>query len=198
MAFTPFPPSSPPADSITSKGGLLSSDGADQLEVPVGTDGQILSADSSETSGLKWIPAPSGGGGPSYYLSSNISATATTAWVTAGTVTIPSSNGSSVELGMLATQGTSDSRIGAFNISNTGSGAMEIKILQNGSDVFNMVNYIAHNSTAEASIGMGIIRAVVATPPVGSVTYTLQFRAGFGAANLGTQTMQNVTFFAKQ
>jgi len=31
--------------------------------LPVGTNGQILSADSSEVTGLKWIDAPAGGGG---------------------------------------------------------------------------------------------------------------------------------------
>jgi hypothetical protein len=41
-----------------SKGGLITSDGSNNGELAVGTDGQILAADSTETSGLKWIDAP--------------------------------------------------------------------------------------------------------------------------------------------
>src|SRR5690606_26013000 len=35
--------------------------GAAHVAVNVGTNGQVLSADSSETSGLKWIDAPTSG-----------------------------------------------------------------------------------------------------------------------------------------
>jgi hypothetical protein len=45
---------------VLSKGGLLTSDGTQNGELTVGTTGQILSADSSEPSGLKWIAAGSG------------------------------------------------------------------------------------------------------------------------------------------
>jgi hypothetical protein len=38
----------------TSKGDLISHTGSDNVRVPVGTDGQILIADSTETSGVKW------------------------------------------------------------------------------------------------------------------------------------------------
>ena len=41
-AFTPFPPSSPPADSITAKGNLLTSNGTDQAEFTACADGEIL------------------------------------------------------------------------------------------------------------------------------------------------------------
>jgi hypothetical protein len=38
----------------TTKGDLISSDGSDNIRVGVGTDGQVLTADSGETSGLTW------------------------------------------------------------------------------------------------------------------------------------------------
>ena len=47
---------------LTTKGDLHTFDTAD-TRLPVGTDGQILSADSAEGTGLKWIPN-TGGGGP--------------------------------------------------------------------------------------------------------------------------------------
>jgi hypothetical protein len=39
----------------SNKAGLLTHDGSEQVELAVGTDGQILSADSSQSSGLAWI-----------------------------------------------------------------------------------------------------------------------------------------------
>lgn len=39
---------------ITTKGDLISKDSTNNIRVAVGTDGQFLSADSSQTSGLKW------------------------------------------------------------------------------------------------------------------------------------------------
>lgn len=52
-AFTPFPPSSPPADSITAKGNLLTSNGTDQAEFTACADGEILEWDSAEVLGFK-------------------------------------------------------------------------------------------------------------------------------------------------
>lgn len=61
--FTAFPPVSPPADSITTKGGLLTSDGSTQAEVPACADDEIIVFDSAETYGFKCEAKPSGGGG---------------------------------------------------------------------------------------------------------------------------------------
>jgi hypothetical protein len=44
---------------LLSKGGLITSDGSNNGELAVGTDGQILVVDDSEVSGLKWIDPPS-------------------------------------------------------------------------------------------------------------------------------------------
>lgn len=56
------------------KGSLVASDGSSQRELPVGSDGEILLADSTETLGLKWATNP--GGGADFELIS--SATAST------------------------------------------------------------------------------------------------------------------------
>lgn len=51
----------PPQDIADAKGDLLAAPAADQLDrLPVGTDGQVLTADSTSSLGLKWT---SGGGG---------------------------------------------------------------------------------------------------------------------------------------
>jgi hypothetical protein len=46
----------------TTKGDILVDDGTNVIRFPIGTASQILSTDLTETSGLKWIAAPSGGG----------------------------------------------------------------------------------------------------------------------------------------
>jgi hypothetical protein len=46
----------------TTKGDLIVHNGTDNVRVPVGTNGQVLEADSAETLGIKWA-TPSGGGG---------------------------------------------------------------------------------------------------------------------------------------
>jgi len=47
---------------LTTKGDLYTFD-TDNARLPVGSDGYILSADSTETTGLKWIPNSGGGSG---------------------------------------------------------------------------------------------------------------------------------------
>jgi hypothetical protein len=54
----PFPVSV----SVTTKGDLQTHNGTDPARLPVGTNGQVLSSDSTETTGLKWVDAAAGGG----------------------------------------------------------------------------------------------------------------------------------------
>ena len=56
--FTPFPPSSPPADSITTKGGLLTSDGSAQVVKTACADTEILEYDAAVTEGFKCVAKP--------------------------------------------------------------------------------------------------------------------------------------------
>jgi hypothetical protein len=58
---------------LTTKGDIYTFDTGD-TRLPVGTNGQVLYADSAETTGLKWGDAPSAGGGSgrSYYLNGSI------------------------------------------------------------------------------------------------------------------------------
>lgn len=45
---------------LTTKGDIYVHDGTQNQRLPVGTNGQVLVADSAETAGLKWAAAPSG------------------------------------------------------------------------------------------------------------------------------------------
>jgi len=48
---------------LTSKGDLLTYNGAAYVRLPVGTDGQVLQSSASASAGLEWTTAASGGGG---------------------------------------------------------------------------------------------------------------------------------------
>jgi hypothetical protein len=44
----------------TTKGDVIAHNGSDNIRLAIGTDGQLLAADSAEVSGVKWVNAPSG------------------------------------------------------------------------------------------------------------------------------------------
>ena len=74
--FTPFPPSAVPPDSITSKGNLLTSNGAAQAEFSACADGYIIEWDSAEAAGFKCVtPSAGGGGTPVPVLINNLEVT---------------------------------------------------------------------------------------------------------------------------
>ncbi|WP_413290558.1 hypothetical protein [Bdellovibrio sp. HCB337] len=62
---------------LTTKGDLLSRDASNHVRLPVGSDGQVLSADSSQASGLKWVAAATG----------TVTSIATNNGLTGGTIT---------------------------------------------------------------------------------------------------------------
>lgn len=77
-AVTAFDALSP----LTTKGDIVTCDGTTNIRQPVGANGQVLSADSSQTSGLKWIDAPSGSGGINYIDNNDFESGTTTGWAT--------------------------------------------------------------------------------------------------------------------
>lgn len=72
---TPSTLSSP----LTTKGDVYTYSSTD-ARLPVGTDGQVLTADSAEATGLKWATPAAGGGGGVAYHAHTISLDTTNAW----------------------------------------------------------------------------------------------------------------------
>ena len=63
---------------LTTKGDLYAHDGTDDVRLPVGADGEVLVADSSQASGLGWAAAPASGTGRWEVVVSGIPAEAVT------------------------------------------------------------------------------------------------------------------------
>lgn len=62
---------------LSGKGDLLTRDASGYARLPVGVDGQVLSADSGEATGLAWVSPSSGGGSGGYYEHSQTSPAST-------------------------------------------------------------------------------------------------------------------------
>ena len=81
------------ASPLTTKGDLYTYDTGDQ-RLPVGTDGQILSANSATSTGLEWIANTGGGGGGIITVPNAVIGTFTLA----PAITVPANNSSFVQI----------------------------------------------------------------------------------------------------
>lgn len=64
---------------LTTKGDLLVNDGTSNVRLPVGTDAYVLTADSTQSSGVKWAPGGGGGGAASADIQ-EFTSTGTSTW----------------------------------------------------------------------------------------------------------------------
>ena len=126
---------------LTTKGDIFTYSTSDD-RLPVGSDGQILSANSVTSTGLEWISAPSGGGGEDYFEANM-------------TLTFPNASGtSSLAIGELSTAaGTEDIAIG--HNADTGISIGAISIGRDASTVGGGTN-IAIGSQAVSDVNNSI------------------------------------------
>ena len=114
---------------VTAKGSILAGDGTtDPVALAVGTNDYVLTADSSEASGLKWAAVSSGGGGDitSVVAGDGLTGGATsgdaTLTLAVGQTTITSISNAGLKVGRdqhnLIDFGTTDNRI-FFRVSDT-------------------------------------------------------------------------------
>ena len=164
--FTPFPPAAPPADSITAKGNLLTSDGSAQVEFTACADDEILVWDAAELSGMKCEAKPSGGSVPDIsYVDMGYWAATTSSYVTKATLstTVPASGILTVETVPTPGQGTGN---GQYQM-NGSAGA--VRVLVNGVSLGDIrLSYVNNND------GHNYLRWVGTGLTPGPATVTLQ------------------------
>ena len=115
------------ATAIDAKGDLIGGTGADAFaRLAIGTNGQVLTADSAETTGMKWATTASGGGQT--------------------TLASGSLSGSSLSLGSL-NQTYRNLRLVISNFYLSGANDIRVKINSNSSSIYDKVQIIAEANT---------------------------------------------------
>jgi len=159
---------------LLSKGGLLTSDGANNGELTYSAnDGDVLVVDTAEAAGIKWA-APSGGGAANYVLTPScgtFSKNNTTQTVITNLSATITTNGGPVRVALVGGAGGSGDRV---NINTSGSTAATW--LKRDS------TYLFYG-TANNSNGTCLMPEAIDTPPAGTYTYT-----AVGALVIGTNT----------
>jgi hypothetical protein len=118
----------------TTKGDIIANSGTTNIRVPVGTDGQILIADSTQTSGVKWGSVTGAGTVTSVGITPPAFLTASSAITSSGNISL-TYNGTAIPV---TSGGTGLNSLGAalqvLRV-NSGGTALEFATLSTGGDV---------------------------------------------------------------
>jgi hypothetical protein len=164
------------ADAITTKGDLLIGTAADTFSrLGVGTNGYLLTADSAETTGMKWAAAPSGGKVLQVVstTSSNetYSQSSTYSDVSGSSLSITPSSATSKVL-ILGSLPTCEYR-------NSTSAKLDIKLTDGSNNVLATVGYELQQSAASISFSIGY--SFLHSPATTSaITYKFRMRSADG------------------
>ena len=173
-----------------SKGSLITSDGSNNGELVVGTDGQILAADSTETSGLKWIDAPSGGGGSSFTRPQGV-----VEWYQEFQQFGTQTTSASLDNMYIGLSGTGSSVVGVLNnaMAKTGGVRLFTGTTTTGSALLegmNTFNTAIERVTIESKLG-------AETLSDGTQAFEILFGSFTGAGNFNLSTITYGIFFAQ-
>jgi hypothetical protein len=155
---------------VDAKGDLISATAADTpARLAVGTNGQVLTADSTTATGLKWA-TPAGGGKVLQVVNATYAtevASSTNTFVDTGlTATITPTSATSKILVIVSQMG----------VSKSGSTRMHLKLLRGASDILQMSDIIAYtNTTTFNNIGSVTSSYLDSPATTSATTYKTQF-----------------------
>jgi hypothetical protein len=161
---------------LTTKGDLFGFDTAD-ARIPVGTNGHILTADSTQALGVKWA-APAGGGKVLQVVNAvrtTQTSTTSTSFVTTNlTASITPSSASSKILVFVSQTGL---------LKDNGSGAgMAIRLMRGATEIVRIEEYAGLDSTSSYQNVAGTSCTYLDEPATtSSTTYSTEFKSVSGA-----------------
>jgi len=180
------------ATAIDAKGDLIGGTGADTFaRLAVGTNGQVLTADSTAATGLKWASA-AGGGKVLQVINATYSTSTSTSSATYSdtglTATITPTLNTSKVLVLVSQNG----------LSKSGNLAGRVQLLANGSAVFVLDSLIGYSNTAAVNSVGGVSASYLHSPATTSaVIYKTQFAsdngASFSVQAAGTTSTSTIT-----
>ena len=174
---------------LTTKGDLFGFNTAD-ARIPIGTNGHVLTADSTQSLGLKWA-APAGGGKVLQVVSATTSTNASTSTATYLdsnlTASITPSSATSKVLVLFHQNGCSR---GASN-NTTG---FYLRLLRDSTEIMIPAQDWAYTNTNLAFIGGTISGAYLDSPSTtSSTTYKTQFKPGVTGLTTSVQESSSVS-----
>jgi hypothetical protein len=173
-----------PLTILDAKGDLISATAADTpARLAVGTNGQVLTADSTAATGLKWA-APAGGGKVLQVVnaqySTQTSTTSTTFADTGLTATITPTSATSKILVFV-------NQVGCHRNSGT-NGALQLRLLRNSTSIITFEKYLGYNGgTVEINAGSASTTYLDSPATTSAVTYKTQLATDLGGFSLAVQ-----------
>jgi hypothetical protein len=184
----------------TTKGDLIANSGTDNIRVPVGTDGQILIADSTQTSGVKWGSVTGAGTVTSVGIVPPAFLSASSAITSSGNITL-TYNGTAIPTTSGGTGLNSLGTAGQVLRVNSGATGLEYATLPTGGDVSGPASSVdsqiaifngSGGKTIKAATTTGLLKATAGVVTAASAgTDFIEPGGALGTPSSGTLT--NVT-----
>jgi hypothetical protein len=158
------------ATTIDAKGDLIGGTGADTFaRLPVGANGTVLTADSAETTGLKWATPAAGGGKVLQVVQGTYSTETTTT----------SSSFSDTGLTATITPSAASSKILAFVMQNgstkEANNSITVKLLRDSTTILASQDYTFYTNTSIVFFGIINLSYLDSPATTSAVTYKTQF-----------------------